>query len=61
VGGTSWLYIEISLFLTECFVVGLRAGKFGWQGLPFVYDRVRIQDYQRYRRHIHLCQIFMAS
>jgi arogenate dehydrogenase (NADP+), plant len=28
---------------------GPESGKFGWQGLPFLYEKVRISDNERYR------------
>ena len=33
---------------------GPESGKFGWQGLPFLYDRVRIKDDERCNRFLQL-------
>lgn len=27
---------------------GPESGKYGWQGLPFVFDKVRVRDSERY-------------
>ena len=27
---------------------GPESGKFGWQGLPFLYEKVRIKDFDRF-------------
>lgn len=27
---------------------GPESGKLGWQGLPFLYDRIRVADFDRY-------------
>lgn len=33
---------------------GPESGKFGWTGLPFLYDRVRVNDVGRCNRFLHL-------
>jgi hypothetical protein len=30
---------------------GPESGMYGWQGLPFVYDKVRVEDVSRYVEH----------
>ena len=32
-------------------------GKFGWQSLPFVYERIRIQDYQRAEKFLSIFEL----
>ena len=36
---------------------GPESGKFGWQSLPFVYERVRIQDYARAERFLSIWEL----
>ncbi len=36
---------------------GPESGKFGWQGLPFVYERVRIQDFARAERFLSIWEL----
>lgn len=36
---------------------GPESGKFGWQGLPFVYERVRIQDFARAERFLSIFEV----
>jgi arogenate dehydrogenase (NADP+), plant len=33
---------------------GPESGKFGWQGLPFLYDKIRINDYERCDRFLSI-------
>ena len=36
---------------------GPESGKFGWQSLPFVYERVRIQDFARAERFLSIFEL----
>ena len=50
----------LSLLPTDCDVLcthpmfGPESGKLGWQGLPFLYDRVRIRDNERCERFLSI-------
>ena len=37
---------------------GPESGKFGWQGLPFLYEKVRIKDFERSVHPFHTILFF---